>query len=53
VEQLGERARRRGPVAVLGDDDGLLNVVGDVREQPPDGVEAAPRSADADELVDR
>jgi len=51
AQQVGQAARRRGHVPVLCDHDGEVDLGGQVAEQPPDCVEAAPRSADADQLV--
>src|SRR5439155_19244576 len=53
LEQLGERPFRSGVMPMLGNHDRLLDLAWKVREDLADGVEATPRSADADQLKPR
>jgi hypothetical protein len=51
VQELGEPAGGRGPMPVLGDHDRYVDLVRDVGEEASDGVQASPRSAYTDQLV--
>ena len=50
AEQFREGAARLR-VSVLRDRDRLVDLVGDIREEAAEGLQPAPRCADADELV--